>query len=51
MFYDLTYGSEIEDTITFSPLGQNITNVQLDVLDNEALYLRMSRLDFAFVRI
>jgi hypothetical protein len=49
MFYDLTYGSEVEDAITFSRLGQNLTNIQLDVFQAE--YLRIPSLDSTFARI
>ena len=49
MFYNLTYGCAIEDAITFSRLGQNLTDIQLDVFEER--YLRIERLDPTFSRI
>jgi hypothetical protein len=49
MFYNLTYGCVAENDITFSRLGRNLTDIQLDVFEQR--YLRIERLDPTFARI
>ena len=51
MFYDLTYGIENDDAITFKRLGQNLTDIQLGFFEYDRLGLRVSRFRFAFARI
>ena len=49
MFYNLTYGCQIEDGITFNRLGQNLTDIQFDVFEEK--HLQWSRLDLTFAHI
>ena len=52
LFYDWAYDFEIDnsaESITLSRLGQNLTNIELDVFEER--YLPMSRLASAFARI
>ena len=47
MFYDLTYGIETDDAVTFNRLGQNLTDIQLTFFAP----LRVPCLNVAFARI
>ena len=49
MFYDLTYSCVVEADITFHRLGRNLTDIQLDVFEEQ--YLQRPRLDPTFARI
>ena len=51
MFYDLTYGIETDDAITFSRLGQNLTDIQLGFFEYDHLELRIPCFKFALNRI
>jgi len=51
MFYDLTCGIETDDAVTFSRLGQNLTDIQLGFFEYDHLELRVPRFRFALDRI
>jgi hypothetical protein len=51
MFYDLTYGIETDDAVTFNRLGQHLTDIQIGFFEYDRLELRVPRFRFAFSRI
>jgi hypothetical protein len=51
MFYDLTYGIETDDAVTFSRLGQNLTDIQLGFFEYDHMELGVPRFRIALDRI
>ncbi|KIM37654.1 hypothetical protein M413DRAFT_259032 [Hebeloma cylindrosporum] len=51
MLYDWPYGSEIDDVITFSRLGDKLTDLQLNFFGGHLRDFRVTALDLLFTRI